>query len=290
DVMISGYVTSADVSKLSKKSGNNKNSPQDILATYSADVTRYWANNLSLGKDTCFSFESFDAGKKLANKLWNASKFVLSFLYDYTPKAVQLLPMDKYILEKYKKVYASYMKNLDRYDISLSLNEVERFFWNFCDDYIEVVKRRLYNPDVYGKQAQESAQYACYHVLLGMLKMFSNFMPHLTEEIYMDYYAQKEGKKSLHVSGYLNLGEVEDEQLIKNGDEVMNIVSAVRQFKSENKISLKTFIQDITISSKNVEFVKSCEVDIKAVCSINEIKYADGEFAIEFGEIVPDEE
>lgn len=290
DVMISGYVTSPDGSKLSKKSGNSKNTPQDIIATYSADVTRYWANNLSLGKDTCFSFESFDAGKKLANKIWNASKFVLSFLYDYTPKPTKLLPMDAYILEKYKKVYASFIKNLDRYDISLSLNEVERFFWDFCDDYIELVKRRLYNPDVYGKQAQESAQYACYYTLLGMLKMFANFMPHLTEEIYMDYYAQKEGTQSIHVSGYLDLGKVENEQLIKNGEEVMNIVSGIRQFKSENKISLKTFIQDITVTTKNADFVRECEVDIKAVGSINEIKLADGDYAIEFGEIIPDEQ
>ena len=70
----------------------------------------------------------------------------------------------------------------------------------------------------------------------------------------------------------------------------MGIVSAIRQFKSENKISLKTFIQEITVTSKNTEFIKQCEVDIKAVGSINEIKLADGDFAIEFGEIIPDEE
>lgn len=290
DVMISGYVTSADGSKLSKKSGNNKNSPQDIIANYSADVTRYWANNLSLGKDTCFSLDSFDAGKKLTNKIWNASKFVLSFLYDYDPKPVKLLPMDAYILEKYKKVYASFVKNLDRYDISLALNEAERFFWGFCDDYIELVKRRLYNPDVYGEEAKQSAQYACYYTLLGMLKMFANFMPHLTEEIYMNYYAEKENQKSIHISGYLDLGKEIDETLIKNGEEVMNIVSGIRQFKSENKISLKTFIKDLTVSSKNTEFIKLCEVDIKAVGSINTLNCQDGEFGLEFGEIIPDEE
>ena len=123
-----------------------------------------------------------------------------------------------------------------------------------------------------------------------MLKMFSNFMPHLTEEIYMDYFAEKEGMESLHVSGYLDLGKVENEQLIKNGEEVMNIVSGIRQSKSENKISLKTFIQDITVTTKNADFVRECEVDIKAVGSINEIKLADGDFAIEFGEIIPDEQ
>lgn len=290
DLMISGYVTAADGKKLSKKSGNNKNSPQDIIKEYSADVTRYWANNLSLGKDTCFSLDSFDAGKKLANKIWNASKFVLSFLYDYTPKAVELLPMDKWILEKYKKVFKSFMRNLDKYEISLALNEVERFFWGFCDDYIELVKRRLYNPDVYGKQATESAQYASYHVLLGILKMFAPFMPHITEEIYMDYFAEKEGVNSLHISGYLNLGEDVNEELVKAGEEVMSIVGGIRQFKSENKISLKTFIEDLTVTAQNADFVKSCEVDIKAVGSINALNVEKGEFDLKFGSIIEDEQ
>ena len=290
DLMISGYVTSADGSKLSKKSGNNKNSPQDIIAQYSADVTRYWANNLSLGKDTCFSLDSFDAGKKLTNKVWNASKFVLSFLYDYEPKQVELLPMDKWILDKYKKVHKSFIKNLDRYEISLALNEAERFFWDFCDDYIELVKRRLYNPDVYGEQACESAKYSCYYILLGLLKMFAPFIPHITEEIYMDYYAEKENTQSLHISGYLNLGEDYDEDFVKAGDEVMSIVSGIRQFKSENKISLKTFIKDLTVTSKYSDFIKDCEVDIKAVGSINELNVQNGDYNLEFGEIIPDEE
>ncbi|MBO7508448.1 MAG: valine--tRNA ligase, partial [Clostridia bacterium] len=135
DLMISGYVTSPDGSKLSKKSGNNKNSPQDIIAQYSADVTRYWANSLSLGKDTAFSLIPIDSGKKLVNKIWNASKFVLSFLKDYEYKKTELLDIDKWIIEEYKALYASFMKHLDNYDIALGLNELERFFWNFCDNY-----------------------------------------------------------------------------------------------------------------------------------------------------------
>ena len=79
--------------------------------------------------------------------------------------------MDKWILEKYKKVFKSFAKNLDRYDICLGLGEAEKFFWDFCDDYIELVKRRLYNPDVYGEKECESAKYDCYYTLLGILKM-----------------------------------------------------------------------------------------------------------------------
>ena len=290
DLMISGYVTSSDGSKLAKSKGNNKNSPQDIIKTYSADVTRYWANSLTLGKDTAFSLVEFDNGKKLVNKIWNASKFVLSFLYDYEPKQVELEVMDKWILEKYKDLYNRFVALLDRYEIALAVNELEKFFWNFCDNYIEIVKRRLYNPDVYGKEKCESAKYACYYVLLGMLKMFAPVLPHITEEIYQDYYAEKEGKKSLHISGYLNIGTDVDNDIIGDGDKVVDLVSNVRKFKSENNVSLKTFIKDITITSNFTDFLKKAETDIKAVCSINEIKYKDGkEFSVEFGEVINDD-
>ena len=290
DLMISGYVTSPDGSKLSKKSGNNKNSPQDILAQYSADVTRYWANSLSLGKDTAFSLIPFDSGKKLVNKIWNASKFVLSFLTDYEYKKVDLLPVDKWIIEEYKALYASFIKHLDNYEICLGLNELERFFWNFCDNYIEIVKRRLYNPDVFGKAGQESGQMACYLVLLGMLKMFSPFLPHITEEIYQAYYAQKENKLSIHISNYLNLGEVCDKNLLHQGEILTQIVSDIRGYKSENKISLKTIISslEITLPAEDIDFIKASEQDLKGVGGINEITYLVGDYNLKFGEIVPE--
>lgn len=288
DLMISGYVTSPDGSKLSKRSGNNKNSPQEILAQYSADVTRYWANSLSLGKDTAFSLIPFDSGKKLVNKLWNASKFVLSFLKDYTYKETELVSVDKWIIEEYKALYASFIKHLDNYDIALALSELEKFFWNFCDNYIEIVKRRLYNPDVYGKKQAESGQMACYLVLLGMLKMFAVFMPHITEEIYQAYYAEREKQPSIHISSYLNLGEVTDKALLKNGEVLTQIVSDIRGYKSENKISLKVAISslEITLPQEQIEFIEQNEQDLKGVGSINEITYKVGEYNLKFGEIV----
>ena len=290
DLMISGYVTSSDGSKLAKSKNNNTFSPQNIIKTYSADVTRYWANSLTLGKDTAFSLIEFDNGKKLINKIWNASKFVLSFLENYTPKEQELEIMDKWLIEKYKDLYTRFISLLDRYEIALAVNELEKFFWNFCDNYIELVKRRLYNPDIYGEKACNSAKYTCYYVLLGILKMFSPVLPHITEEIYMNFYAERENQKSIHISNYLNLGEEVDKTLIENGNKIMEIVSLVRQFKSENNVSLKTFIKDITIHSHINDFIKKAEIDLKAVCSINEVKYYDGDFSVEIGEILSDAE
>lgn len=286
DLMISGYVTSSDGSKLAKSKGNGADSPQNIIKTYSADVTRYWANNLTLGKDTAFSLVEFDNGKKLVNKIWNASKFVMMFLENYEPKKVNLEVMDKWILARYNELVKKFIGYLDKYEIALAVNELEKFFWNFCDNYIEIVKRRLYNPDVYGEEKCNSAKYACYNVLLGMLKMFAPVLPHITEEIYMDYFAKFENAKSIHATQYLVLDEKFDEDIIANGDKLVELVSRVRQYKSENKASLKAEIEEVTITSNITDFFKQAEPDLVGVCSIKKMNYKDGEYDVELGEII----
>ena len=290
DLMISGYVTSSDGSKLSKSKSNSSFTPQAIIKQYSADVTRYWAGNLTLGRDTAFSLVEFENGKKLVNKLWNASKFALSFLQDYEPKKIELLPMDRYILDKYRELSVKFVSFLDKYEFALAINELEKYFWNFCDNYIEIVKNRLYKPEIYGEKAKESAQYACFYALLGMLKMFAPILPHVTEEIYMDYFAKFENAKSIHISNYLDLGQEYDSELIKKGEAIVDIVSRIRQFKSESKISLKTEIENVDISTPYDEFFNECEPDIKAVTGVREfnVKKAD-EFEIKFGKIIEDE-
>ena len=280
DVMISGYITNSDGSKLAKSKANNSNSPQEIIKQYSADVTRYWADNLSTGKDTAFSLDNFNNGRKLINKLYNASKYVLSFLYEYTPRETELLPIDKWIIEKLKETNKLYHKALSKYEIAFSLSELEKFFWNFCDNYIEISKKRLYNPDIYGEKAKESAQYTCYMVLKNILKMFSIYMPHICEEIYMDYFAKIENNISIHTSLYEKLSTDIDRELINNGNEFINIVSKIRSFKSENNYSLKEEITKIILTGAS-SFTKAAENDLKAVGSIKEIEYKNGEFKIE---------
>lgn len=280
DLMISGYVTSSDGSKLAKSKANSKNSPQDIIAEYSADVTRYWADNLSAGKDTAFALDNFLNGRKLVNKLYNVSKYILSFLYEYKPQKVKLYPIDKWVLEKLKEVNSLYHKALSKYEIAFSLSELEKFFWNFCDNYIEISKRRLYNPDIYGEEAKQSAQYTCYIVLKNLLKMFSIYMPHITEEIYMDYFAQIEDNDSIHTSLFEDISKDINKELINQGNEFIEIVSKIRAYKSENNYSLKEEISKLIITGSN-DFIKEAQEDLKAVCTINEIEYKQGIFDIE---------
>ncbi len=277
NVMISGWGLSATGTKLSKsKSNGGTLTPPQACEKYSADVTRYWASNASLGKDVFIVDEEFNNGTKLMQKLWNASRFVLPFIENYTPKEVKLLPMDAWIIECYKDTFIRFKRSLEKYEMGLALNEIEHLFWNFCDNYIEIAKNRLYKPEIYGEQAKESAQYASSTVLRGLLKLFSIYMPHITEVIYQDAFAKLENCKSIHISGYLDLGDKIDAQLIANGDEVCDIVSQIRGFKSQNNLSMKAEINEMIVTNYS-DFVKENEIDIKAVGSVNNIIYNTGE-------------
>ena len=280
DVMISGFVMADKNEKISKSKSNSKMSPEALLEEKSADVTRYWAGTGSLGRDIIFSEEEFKNGAKLVNKIWNASKFVLSFLRDYTPKETKLLPMDEWIIAKFNQMQKYFIEYFEKYEIGLAMSELERFFWNFCDNYIEIAKNRLYKPEVYGEQAKASAQLASFEVLKEMLKLFAIYLPHITEEIYKDYFETFEGKISIHNTEIKQIDLQTSSNIIENGDLVCEIVSAIRRYKSENNVSLKEQIENLTLTGYP-EFIKSVEYDIKAVGNVKNFEYKNGEKNIE---------
>ena len=284
ELLVNGWVMADKGVKLSKSKSNSKISLDDALRDYGADVIRYWCANGAYGRDVYFSDDGLKDGYKLLNKIWNASKFVLSFLYDYTPsKPETILPMDRYIMQKFNDAFHKTYKHYENVEMGYAKVEIEKFFWNFCDNYIEIAKNRLYKPEVYGQAAKESAQWACYNVLLGMLKLLAITMPHITEEIYQNYFVQFEKTKSIHLCELKPLVLDEEKDIISNGDLVVEIVSKVRQFKSMNQLSMKTEIEDCEIINPELNFVKSCEADIKAVTSIKEIRYSIGEFNVKIG-------
>ena len=288
NIMISGFVMADKGEKISKSKSNAKQSTFEFIKQYSADVVRYWTATGSLGRDILISEDVLKNGAKLVNKLYNAGKFIWQFLDGYIPKKTNLFPMDKWIILKYNKMFNSFKKYFEKYEIGLAMNELESFFWNFCDNYIEISKNRLYKPEIYGENGKLSAQYTCYTVFLKMLQLFAIYLPHITEEIYQNTFKNTQNEISIHK---FNIGIIDvdfDEKIIEKGDAVVNIISSVRQFKSENKLSLKTEIKSIEITSEDVEFISSCIDDIKAVTSTQNIKLNQGNFDIKIGEIISD--
>ena len=237
-----------------------------------------------------FSDTGLKDGYKLLNKVWNASKFVLSFLYDYEPqKPENILPMDRHIMHKFNECFDRTYKFYEKVEMGYAKDEIEKFFWYFCDNYIEIAKNRLYKPEIYGEEAKKSAQWACYNVLLHALQLLSITMPHIVEEIYQDYFKQFEKVESIHLCVLKKIEVENEENILANGDLVVDIVGRIRQFKSLNQLSMKTEIESITITNPELKFIRDCEYDIKAVTSVRKINYNNGEFDVEIGEIIPQE-
>lgn len=287
DLLINGWVMADKGIKISKHLANSKMKLTDLLDNYGADVIRYWCANGAYGRDVMFSDEGLKDGYKLLNKIWNASKFVLSFLYDYIPKKPsEILPIDNYIMQKFNEAYKKVTSQYNQVEMGYAKTEIEKFFYYFCDNYIELVKNRLYKPEIFGAEAKESAQWACYNVLYGMLKLISITMPFVAEEIYQDYFRKFEKAESIHLTILSPIECDESKNLIVLGDKVVDIVSRVRAYKSENKLSLKTELEKIVITDADNAFTRLTEMDIKAVTGAHNIEYKTGEFNVEIGSVI----
>ena len=181
---------------------------------------------------------------------------------------------DKWILLKLDKLISSNTESFNEYDYNQVRLGTENFFWNmFCDDYLEIVKDRTYNPDVRGIQSSNSGKQALFFALLDSLKMMAPFMPHITEEIYLDYYSEKEKCDSIHLSSWPKIRKF-DVSYEEKGDRAVDIIHKVRKFKSDKQVSMKAPIQ-LTLTKKDEKELKEFLDDIKAVCNAEEILIGD---------------
>lgn len=251
DVMVCGFVLAKPGEKISKSKGNSKLTPQALVETYSADVIRYWAASARLGTDTFFDQQEMqDASRRTITKLWNSSKFVLSHLQDfdpgYTPSVT--LPIDRWIIERTNQTLLEAGKQLDQYEIGLGRKLIDDLFWkDLCDNYIEIVKERLYQPDIHGEEERRSAQSAIYYCLLAVLKMYAIYVPHLTEYIYQKGFRELVGAKSIHLTTWPEVRGL-DAELLTFGEQVKEAVSLMRKYKSENDLSMRAEVDEFVVA------------------------------------------
>ena len=270
NVMISGFVMANKGEKISKSKGNSKNEPMDLINNYSADVVRYWAASGRLGTDITFSEETLDRGRKLVNKLWNLSKFIEMHLVDFKDKPFNDYEfMDRWALASFSKMEAGFINYLNDYEVGLALNHLEKFFWNFCDNYIEIVKHRLYRPEEFGEKGRYSGQKTVYTILYKLLQDFSIFFPFITEEIFQGIYG---GEKSIHLTKINPLNFVDD-KAIALGDQIIEIISIARGEKTNHNVSLKTPIANLNLklSDELTNAVNEAIKDFKATLFIENL-------------------
>jgi len=275
NIMISGWALDPQGKKMSKSKGNVIH-PQEMIKKYSADSLRFWAAGSRLGDDLPFMEKDLVTGQKFTTKLWNASKFAFMHLADYMPsKPKHLFGMDRWILSRLSKIIADSTESFKNYEYSKTKLDVEVFFWHtFCNNYLEIIKDRIYNSEKWGKNAKISAQYTLYTTVLSILKLMAPIMPYITEELYQIYFRQHEKTKSIHVSEWPNL-KMTDEKSEKTGDFAVAVIEEARKAKSKKNLSLKAPVKSIAAKGKiTKEEFESIKRDIESSTNCQNISYS----------------
>jgi valyl-tRNA synthetase len=271
DIMISGWALDPHGKKMSKSKGNVIE-PRELTQKYGADALRFWAAGSKLGEDLPYQEKDLVTGGKFVTKLWNASKFALLHLQDYAPKRPgKFSEIDKWILSKIANIIKVSTSSFEKYEYSRAKAEIENFFWHtFCDYYLEIVKDRLYNSKDYEEWEVESAKYTVYYVLLSVLKVIAPITPHVTEEIYQHYFRRTEGRKSIHVSEWPKFdASLTDRKAEKAGDVAIDIIAAIRKYKSTNSMPMNQPLRYVTIGSNAVRPVLR---DVQKTMKIGSVK------------------
>ncbi len=269
DASISGFIVDPDRKKMSKSKGNVV-TPADILSSHGTDAVRYWSASSRLGADAAFDPQNptqVKIGRRLAIKVLNAAKFVLSFP---VPEGAQIThDLDASMLATLDQVIADATRAFEAYDHARALEVTEAFFWTFCDDYLELVKERAYNPSDSG---QASAALALRLALSTLLRLLAPVLSFATEEAWSWF---EEG--SVHTASWPEALGIEGDPAVLRA--VSEALIGIRRAKTEAKASQKTPVQALTIAGPDdaLDAVRSAEGDLRAVGRIERVEYAAGD-------------
>jgi valyl-tRNA synthetase len=277
DAGISGWILDPDRKKMSKSKGNVV-TPNDLLVEHSSDAVRYWASSARLGTDAAFDTGMMKIGRRLAIKVLNAAKFVLSFEAPAADAKVTE-PIDQSLLLNLAEVVRDATTAFENYDHTKALELAEKFFWNFTDDYLELVKERAYGQGGFNADEQASALVALRQALLTLLRLFAPFLPFATDEVWSWWQV---GKGSIHRSSWPTEAELV-QGLDSSNLDLLPLASqalfGTRKAKSDAKASMKADVLSANLVAPK-ELIARLELlspDLKAAGRIAELTFVSGE-------------
>ncbi|NLP44416.1 MAG: valine--tRNA ligase [Peptococcaceae bacterium] len=233
-VMIHGLILDSQGRKMSKSLGNGVD-PIEVIEQYGADTLRFMLiTGNTPGNDLRFHFERLEATRNFLNKIWNASRFALMNLQDYEdrPRAELQLP-DRWILSRLEQTAQKVTAALERFDLGEAGALLYEFIWDeYCDWYIELVKKRLYNKE--NPEDRHTAQSVLVEVLEATMRLLHPFMPFLTEEIWQ--HLPNTGE-TIMLSRWPEISGYKDEQAEKEMKLLMDVIHAVRNIRAEVNVA-----------------------------------------------------
>ncbi len=278
DIMIHGYLMLPGGKAFSSSKGIIVD-PEDVAEEHGGDSIRYLAGRNKPGEDAEYEKKWLKRGQRLRTKFWNVEKFIENSLDEDIKdiEEVEQRTVDKWLLSEYSEVVKKATEAMDDYRYDKALEEIEYFLWHvLADHYIEMVKYRIYGEE------DHAVRSVLYEVGLGVTKMLAPFLSFVTEEVYHDVYKERDKNESIHVSQWPE-PILFDEEAQGIGDFVKDIISEVRNWKSENGIplneemgrimvltdreSLEKGEKDIveTLKASGLEMLDEGDVDEKAV-------------------------
>jgi valyl-tRNA synthetase len=283
---ISGWILDPDRKKMSKSKGNAV-TPMDLLRDHGTDAVRYWATSARLGVDTAFDLAQIKIGRRLAIKILNAGRFVLGFgsandralrppaaspsAADAFVTSVTITePIDLALLRRLADVVGRCTVALEAYEHATALEQAERFFWFFCDDYLELVKARAYGE--HGQSAAASAAATHRTGLSVVLRLLAPFLPFVTEEVWSWW---QDG--SVHRASWPDAAALRAAAGL--GDDTVleaaaSAIAAIRKAKSQAQVPMKNQIPllILTAGQQRLDALLAAGPDVRAAGHVGDIE------------------